>query len=113
MEFGRTGEQSLIVSFCSWARSGPSHRLSMFCQVETPQPEIWADYGSYDWVAVCQLFGKMIYLPDGMPMYINDIQQEARRLGMSENGLPEQETGAHNALEDAEHVQVLWQLFST
>ena len=76
---------------------------------DTPQPEIWADYGSYDWVVFCQLFGKMIDLPTGFPMHINDIQQEARRLGLSEDDLPKQEAGAHNALEDAKHVQVLWQ----
>ena len=65
-------------------------------------PEIWADYGSYDWVAFCQLFGAMVDLPSGFPMYINDIQQERRRLGVE---LPEQASGHHNALKDARHVR--------
>jgi len=28
-------------------------------------PEIWADYASYDWVALCQIYGRMIDLPKG------------------------------------------------
>src|SRR5665811_783334 len=27
------------------------------------QPEFWADYGAYDWVALCQLYGTMMQLP--------------------------------------------------
>lgn len=37
--------------------------------------EFYADYCSYDWVVFCWLFGKMIDLPKGFPMYCNDIQQ--------------------------------------
>jgi hypothetical protein len=37
--------------------------------------ELWADYCSYDHVAFCWIFGKMIELPDGFPMYTNDLQQ--------------------------------------
>lgn len=33
-------------------------------------PEFWADYGAYDWVALCQLYGTMMDLPIGWPMYI-------------------------------------------
>lgn len=39
------------------------------------KPEFWADYASYDWVALCQIFGTMMQLPEGWPMYCNDIQQ--------------------------------------
>lgn len=38
-------------------------------------PEFWADYGAYDWVGLCQLYGRMIDLPKGWPMFIRDIQQ--------------------------------------
>lgn len=38
-------------------------------------PEFWADYASYDWVALCQLYGCMIDLPPHWPMYCRDIQQ--------------------------------------
>jgi hypothetical protein len=70
------------------------------------KPVLWADYGAYDHVALCQLWGPMIALPDGLPMFTCDIQQEALRLGVAWNELPQQEQGLHNALEDARHNQV-------
>jgi hypothetical protein len=65
--------------------------------------ELWADYGAYDHVALCQLFGRMIDLPDGVPMFTNDFQQEWRRAGRP--ALPEQGVGLHNALADARHLR--------
>lgn len=38
-------------------------------------PEFYAYYCNYDWVVFCWLFGKMIDLPKGWPMYCNDIKQ--------------------------------------
>ena len=77
----------------------------------TPDVELWADYGAYDHVVLAQLFGRMIDLPDGIPMYTNDLQQEARRLvnaGVrNARGLPAQESGHHNALADARHNMVI------
>ncbi len=68
----------------------------------TGQPvELWADWGAYDHVVLCQLFGSMVDLPAGIPMFTNDIEQEIeRRPGFVK---PEQESGVHNALEDARH----------
>lgn len=42
---------------------------------DDPEPEFWAYYASYDWVALCQLFGKMIDLPEGFPMFCRDLKQ--------------------------------------
>lgn len=39
------------------------------------QPEFWADYGAYDWVVICSLFGTMMDLPKGYPMFCRDLQQ--------------------------------------
>jgi hypothetical protein len=72
-----------------------------------PDVELWANYGAYDHVCLAQLWGPMIDLPDGVPMYTNDIQQEARRLGLGWDELPKQETGEHNALADARHNQTV------
>jgi hypothetical protein len=69
--------------------------------------ELWANYGAYDHVGLAQLWGPMIRLPKGVPMYTNDIQQEARRLGIQEYELPRQQEGEHNALADARHNQVV------
>jgi hypothetical protein len=70
------------------------------------KPELWAWYAAYDHVALCQLWGTMMQLPDGVPMYTGDIKQECDRLGNPT--LPEQPAGEHNALADARHNKVRW-----
>jgi hypothetical protein len=72
---------------------------------EVTDPQLWAWYGAYDHVALCQLWGRMIDLPTGVPMHTNDLKQEAVRLGNPR--MPEQAGGMHNALEDARHNLVI------
>ena len=68
------------------------------------EPEFYAYYASYDWVAFCWIFGKMIQLPKGFPMYCKDLKQI-----MDDNGLGKEwkrincpdPIGEHNALVDA------------
>ena len=43
----------------------------------------------------------MIDLPEGVPMWTNDLKQECARLG--DPRVPEQGPGEHNALADARH----------
>jgi hypothetical protein len=38
-------------------------------------PEFYAYYADYDWVVFCWIFGKMIDLPKGFPMYCIDLKQ--------------------------------------
>lgn len=38
-------------------------------------PEFYAYYADYDWVVFCSLFGRMIDLPAGFPMYCKDLKQ--------------------------------------
>jgi hypothetical protein len=38
-------------------------------------PEFYGYYGSYDWVVFCWIFGRMLDLPNGFPMYIKDLKQ--------------------------------------
>jgi hypothetical protein len=78
-----------------------------FIQVAGPDVELWANYGAYDHVALAQLWGPMINLPEGVPMFTHDIQQERSRLGLAWDELPQQESGEHNALADARHNQVV------
>ncbi len=40
-----------------------------------PKHEFYAYYGAYDWVVFCWLWGKMINLPTGFPMYVKDLKQ--------------------------------------
>jgi len=56
-------------------------------------PEFWADYGAYDWVCLCQMYGTMMDLPKGWPMFVRDAQQAG--LKVRESKVP------HHALEDA------------
>ena len=39
------------------------------------KPKFYGYYSDYDWVVFCWLFGKMIDLPKGFPMYCNDLKQ--------------------------------------
>lgn len=62
-------------------------------------PEFWAYYADYDWVVLCQLFGTMMDLPEGWPMFCRDLKQLAVDVG--DPKLPEQASTEHNALADA------------
>lgn len=63
-------------------------------------PEFWGYYADYDWVVFCQsIFGMMVELPKGWPMYCNDLKQVAMQIGNP--GLPPQLSPEHNALNDA------------
>ncbi|MFC4006626.1 3'-5' exoribonuclease domain-containing protein [Nonomuraea purpurea] len=73
----------------------------------TPDVELWANYGAYDHVRLCWLWGLMIDKPFGVPMFTHDIQQEASRLGLREEDLPRQADGEHNALADARQNKVI------
>lgn len=71
---------------------------------EAPEIELWADYCAYDHVALCQLWGRMVDLPSGMPFRTNDIMQLAQSLGVKESAFPKQKPDTiHHALYDARH----------
>lgn len=72
-----------------------------------PDVQLWANYGAYDHVCLAQLWGRMVDLPEGVPMFTRDIQQERARLGLRWDELPKQEGGEHNALADARHNQLV------
>jgi hypothetical protein len=74
-----------------------------------PAPEFWAYFADYDWVVLCQLYGRMINLPDGWPMYCRDLKQYAVERGIHDlHELTQQEGNEHNALDDAEWVADAW-----
>ena len=73
------------------------------------RPELWAWYSAYDHVAYAQLWGKMIDLPEGLPMYTNDVKSLlhwALPRVQDRDGFPAQAEGEHDALADARHVKV-------
>ncbi|WP_144836048.1 polyadenylate-specific 3'-exoribonuclease AS [Kocuria rosea] len=65
--------------------------------------ELWADFGAYDHVVLAQLWGRMIDLPEHVPMYTNDLQQLWRSKGKPP--LPTAPEDAHDALADALHLK--------
>lgn len=66
-----------------------------------PAPEIWAYYADYDWVALCQLYGTMMQLPKGWPLFCRDLRQIT-----ADMATPPMQHGddEHNALADARWV---------
>ena len=72
-----------------------------------PDPVLWAWYGAYDHVALCQLWGQMPELPRALPRFTMDVRQLWEHLGRP--ALPRQESGLHDALADARHVKVRWE----
>ena len=69
------------------------------------EPEFWGYYSDYDWVVFCWLFGAMIDLPEGWPMYCRDLKQEIDRLGLD---IHQPEDQSHNALDDARWIRETW-----
>lgn len=84
-------------------------------EVKTSNVQFYGYYSDYDWVVFCWLFGKMIDLPKGFPMYCIDLKQtldgkapEGKYMASKTSGFPIEEhqqypkqTNEHNALADA------------
>lgn len=93
--------------------------------------EFYGYYADYDWVVFCWLFGKMINLPKGFPMYCIDLKQESDRIynlkkeeyikGGGRNFINKmsnhldypRQTNEHNALDDARFNRDLYNFLNT
>ena len=76
------------------------------------KPEFWAYYADYDWVVLCQLFGTMMQLPEGWPMYCRDVKQFCDELG-NPPLIKQTEGPEHNALADAIWTKKAWEFLSS
>jgi len=65
------------------------------------KPEFWAYFADYDWVLLCQIFGRMIDLPKGWPMFCLDIKQLMWHYRLDKAGLGIENQQEHHALADA------------
>lgn len=65
-------------------------------------------YADYDWVVFCWTFGKMLDLPEGFPMYCNDIKQELVNRNINKADIPFQDD-KHHALEDARWNKLVYE----
>jgi hypothetical protein len=91
-------------ALCPWAsRREIRETVLDFCSIDKHgKPEFWGYFADYDWVAFCQLFGTMVALPKGFPMYCRDIKQWADDCG--DVRIPKSEVAVHHALADAKWV---------
>lgn len=67
--------------------------------------ELWAYYGAYDHVALCQLWGSMVQRPAGLPMITHELVDRWERAGRPEK--PEKGV-QHHALHDARWNRALY-----
>lgn len=94
---------------CPWGTRGQIRDTVRYFFNPSDKIELWGWCSGYDFVAFCQLFGTMMDVPKGYPHYIKDLQHVFDERGISDDDLPQQETQAHNALEDAKHIKKLWE----
>lgn len=73
------------------------------------KPEFWGWYCDYDWVVFCWIFGRMIDLPEGFPMFCRDLRQRVAELHIDPATMPEQTGTEHNALEDARWNRLVYE----
>jgi len=109
------------VDFCRNDIGGNEHYS--YASLNT-NPKFYGYYCDYDWVVFCWLFGKMVNLPQGFPMYCRDLKQildekeMARQDGTDMVELrnlptyPKQEN-EHNALDDAQWNLKLFQFLQS
>ena len=86
----------------SLARSKQEIREGILSFIGQDIPEFWGYYCDYDWVIFCQLFGTMMDLPKGWPMYCRDLQQALDALDLSY--LKQTDDMPHHALSDARWI---------
>ncbi len=70
---------------------------------EVSDVELWAYYGAYDHVVLCQIFGDMTDLPAGIPMWTHELMQLQEQY--PHVPLPPQPINAHHAMADARWVR--------
>lgn len=93
-------KENVIPHLTGGLRAFPRDRIAeMVRRFAGKEPVFYGWYADYDWVALCQLYGTMMELPKGWPMYCCDLKQLCDMLGNPK--LPEQGKGEHHAKADA------------
>ena len=103
-------EEGCPLHTCAWrTRAQIRQELLTFFQPGAGF-ELWGWCSGYDFVVFCQLFGPMMDFPPGYPHYIRDFQYLLDERGISDEEVPPQEAGRHNALADARYLKNLWEI---
>lgn len=79
------------------SRSKIAEEVKLFCG---SKPEFWAYYAAYDWLCLCQLYGRMLDVPEDWPNFTHDLQSLRCLMGVREQP-PQPDGSEHNALSDA------------
>lgn len=83
---------------------------------KTENVELYGYYSAYDHVLLCSIFGRMIDLPNGMPMFTIDLKQMMEERGLTkewkQKACPDP-LGEHNALVDAKWNKQLYDAITT
>jgi hypothetical protein len=84
------------------------------------KPQFYAYYADYDWVVFCWLFGSMMDLPKGFPMYCRDLKQMLDEKAPTQYALDSakthvdypKQTNEHDALADARWNKELYKFLN-
>jgi len=96
--------------FYNWHLGTSDEYFNVISKDDQIRPEFYAYYADYDWVVFCWLFGKMINLPKGFPMYCRDLKQifdqeaylvEDMNLDLKNHPNYPKQTNEHSAIDDA------------
>lgn len=83
------------------ARSQIAMEIVEFVDID---PKFCAWYASYDWMVLCQLYGRMIDLPPTWPRFVRDFRQVAESKDLVAQVL-EFDGPEHHALSDAKWLK--------
>lgn len=80
-----------------------------------PDIQFYGYFADYDWVVFCWIFGTMMDLPKGFPMYCRDLKQMMDERGLTKEWKKEHcpdPVDEHNALADAKWNKKLYDLIT-
>ena len=126
--YGRTNKEIAenIKLFCDCKLHLAKRKGGLDFTKHEATPEFYAYFADYDWVVFCWLFGKMMDLPNGFPMYCKDLKQEMDRNSYkygygtfhgkdlkNHPNYPKQDPSkSHNAIEDARWNKQLFEFLT-
>lgn len=97
-----SGEGNAVMASTLYIRNKVTEFLTEAANESDYPLQLWGWYSAYDHVCLAQLFGRMVDLPDYVPMWTNDLKQEVMRLGNPKiPGMRKPGERPHNALDDA------------
>lgn len=83
------------------------NEILAFLSPEDSDLELWGYYGAYDHVTLAQLWGPMIKLPKGIPMFTHELMQLWELAGQPEKPLAS--ITDHKAIDDARRNHYLFE----